>query len=310
MTNDYLVIHTPGAFGNFLAYLIDCHQHKTLLPSPFIKSGASHARIRYTTSFDMVIPGLWEELRQQSVGKKLIGCVWQQEYFTYILHAYYSRTNGGQYGSCGLECAEKDFYNFVIKHKAVERVKQNIVDLKNLFNLEITEKNTQAPRYILRMFFWFAIFNQLENIVTITNQQIKLLPDILTIDIQDIIDYKKLKKIFLKEFSVELDFQQLHNEFLERNRSLQDYIKANSIIESIKNNKPMEIEGLSVIGEATVLYELEKYYFDIPFFNLVEFFKNTSEIINYIKHFPNFMKQPNKLYHQYDKRFPNPYTKK
>ena len=55
--NKYAVIHTPGAFGNFVAYLVDCYQQKKLLPSPFVESGASHARIAKTKSIDMVIPG-------------------------------------------------------------------------------------------------------------------------------------------------------------------------------------------------------------------------------------------------------------
>jgi hypothetical protein len=309
MTNDYLVIHTPGAFGNFVAHLVDCHKKKKLLPSPFVGSGASHARIAETKAMDMVIPGLWQSYKEQSSDKNIIGCVWKQEYFTYILHAYYSRTNYGQYGECGLEYAEKDFYNFVMNHAAVDRVKQNIVDLKELFNVEITEKNTQVSRHVLRMFFWFTLFNQGKNIVTTTNQQIKDLNNITLLDIEDIIDYKKLKMFFYKQFTIDLDFKQLHEEFLKRNRSLQDYIQANAVIDAVKTSKCIEIENFSVVGEASVFYELEKYYFNIPFFNLVDFFKNTGDIIDYIKYYPDFMKQPNKLYHQYYKQFPNPYFK-
>jgi hypothetical protein len=158
MTSDYLVIHTPGAFGNFIAYLVDCHLQKMLLPSPFVESGAAHSRKEITMSMDMVIPGSWEKYKEQINKKKVIGCVWEQQYFTYILHAYNSRTNNGQYGKCGVEYAEQDFYNFVKNHTASERIKQNIIDLKNLFNIQIDENNTKVPRHVLRMFFWFAIF--------------------------------------------------------------------------------------------------------------------------------------------------------
>lgn len=307
--NKYAVIHTPGAFGNFTAYLVDCHRQKKILPSPFVASGASHARVKGTSAIDMVIPGAWESYKEQSLGKSIIGCVWKQEYFAYIMHAYYSRTNTGQYGACGLEYAEKDFYNFVMNHRAADRVKQNILDLKELFNLEINEKNTQVSRHVLRMFFWFALFNQGKNIVTTTNQQIKDLGNITLLDIEDIIDYKKFKIFFYKQFTVDLDFKQLHEDFLKHNRSLQDYMQANAVIDSVKTKKCIEIEKLSVLGEALVFYELEKHYFNIPFFNLVDFFKNTRDIIDYIKYYPDFMKQPNKLYHRYYKQFPNPYFK-
>ena len=111
---------------------------------------------------------------------------------------------------------------------------------------------------------------------------------------------------FAKEFSTDIDFKQLHHEFLQRNRSLEDYTTANTVINAVKTNKNIEIERLSVIGEATVFYELEKHYFDIPFFNLIDFFKNTSDILDYIKYYPDFMKQPNKLYCQHHDRFPPP----
>ena len=38
------VYYTPGAFGNFLGYLIDSFSEKKLLSSPFLPSGSSHGR--------------------------------------------------------------------------------------------------------------------------------------------------------------------------------------------------------------------------------------------------------------------------
>ena len=42
--------------------------------------------------------------------------------------------------------------------------------------------------------------------------------------------------------------------------------------------------------------------------NLIDFFKNTVDIANYVRYYPDFMKQPNKLYHKHYKKFPNPYS--
>ena len=307
MTREYIVIHTPGAFGNFISYLIDCHQQNCVLPSPFVESGASHARrdLNESLTLDMVFPEMWNIYKEKKVDKKVIGCVWQTQFFSYILHAYYGRTNIGQYSKCGVKYAEKNFYNFVKNHQQSDKVAQNIVDLKQLFHIEINEKNYQVPRNVLRMFFWMALFTQQDNVVTITNQQIKSLKDIELLDIEDIINYDRLKKFFAEKFSADIDFKQVHEKFLQCNQSLKDYTMANAVINSVKLGERTEIQQLSVIGEATVFYELEKHYFDIPFFNLVDFFKNTGDIIDYIKHYPNFMKQPNKLYCQHYKRFPN-----
>ena len=309
MSNQYLVIHTPGAFGNFIAHLIDCHRSNKLLPSPFVASGASHNRQRSTKNLDMVIPGAWENFNTILNGKKVVGCVWKQDYFTYILHAYYSRTNMGRFGKCGLEYAEKNFYNFVIEHRATERMKQNITDLKDLFRLCVDEKNPQVPRHVLRMFFWFAILKNADNIVSLTNNKIKNLKGIQLLDIEDIINYAKLKSFLQKELLVDLDFSDLHAEFLKKNRSLNEYMRATAIVDAVKNNQFVDTQGLSSVSEARILYELEKFYFDVPFFNIVDFFKNTKDIIEYVKFFPNFMKQPNKIYNQYYEMFPTPAEK-
>ena len=310
MSDQYLVVHTPGAFGNFVAYLIDCHKARQILPSPFVVSGASHNRQIFTTSLDLVLPGEWENYNNSSNGSRVIGCVWKQDFFTYVLHACYSRTNNGQYGECGLEYAEKNFYNFVKEHRVTEGFEQHINDLKELFGLCIDEKNPQVPRHIWRMYFWFAIFKQQDNTVSITNNRIKNLTGIHLLDVEDIVDYTKLKSFMQKEFLIDLDFGDIHEEFLKKNRSLAEYIRAKSIVDAVKNNQFVDTQGLSTVSEASILYELEKFYFDIPFFNIIDFFKNTKDIIEYIRYFPNFMKQPNKIYHQYYEMFPNPGNKK
>ena len=310
MSSRYLVVYTPGTFGNFVAYLIDCHRAKQILPSPFVSSGASHNRQILTTSLNLVEPGTWENYKDNSNASRVFGCVWKQDFFTYVLHAYYSRTNGGQYGECGLEYAEKNFYNFVKEHHETERFEQHINDFKELFGLCIDEKNPQVPRHIWRMYFWFAIFKQQDNTVSIINNRRKNLTGIQLLDIEDIVDYAKIKSFMQKEFLINLDFGDIHEEFLKKNRSLAEYTRAKSIVDAVKNNQFVDTQGLSTVSEASILYELEKFYFDIPFFNIIDFFKNTKDIIEYTRYFPNCMKQPNKIYHQYYEMFPNPGNKK
>lgn len=310
MTKEYQIIHTPGAFGNFIGYLVDCHRSNVLLPTPFVRSGSSHNRHHdQTDSLDLVIPGKWDEYKQYSTTKTTIGCVWETRYFSYILHAVYSRTNMGQYGECGVRFAERDFYNFVTTHKAEQRMFDNIKQLKQLFNIEVSQKKPHVPRNVLRMFFWFAFFEQENNIVSKTNQLIKNLNDIKLLNVEQIIDYQTLKKFFIDEFGCDIDFREVHDQFIRMNHSLTDFNRANAIIESVKTNIDMEIQQLSVIGEAKVFYELEKYYFDIPFFNHLSFPKSTGDILRYVAHYPDFMKQPNKLYQQHFERFPPPGSK-
>ena len=304
MDKDFLVLHTPGAFGNFIGYLIDCHKAGKMLPEPFVESGASHDRKRdgFTPNMDVEIPGIWSEVERTS-DKRLIGCVWKTEYFQYMLHAYYSRTNAGQYGRCGVEYCQDDFYGFINKHLAKDRMQQDLKDLEKLFGVVVNEHNRKVPRYVLRMFFWYKMIEEESNTVLKNNEKIKQYPNIELIDITEIIDYVKLQSFFAKRFDKVLDFQHIHSLFLSKNRSLSEYNKALEIFDAIKNSQNIKIDRMSVIGEAMILFHIEKYFFDIPFYNHIEFFSNTQQVMEYVKYFPQWLRQPNKLFHKHFKRF-------
>ena len=95
----YKVLHTTGSFGNFIAYLIDSHVGKKLMPSPFVSSGGSHNRTGPTENLHggEAFYNLEHDIQNKKTNVKHIGCVWSDEYFPYILHASYSRSNNGQY---------------------------------------------------------------------------------------------------------------------------------------------------------------------------------------------------------------------
>lgn len=301
---NFLVVHTPGSFGNFIAYLIDCHKAKTILQNPFLQSGASHARPKQgaTVSLDIVDTGKWSDV-YKNTDKTVVGCVWQQHYFNYILHAYYSRTNSGQFGRCGIEYCEQNFYDFIKKHNATGRMQQDIQDLKTLFGVTITSKNKTVPRHVLRMYFWYKMIEYEKNTVVKENNNIKNYSNIELIDVADIIVYDKLQAFLTKLLGVKLDFKETHTRFLQKNRSLMEYNKSLEILDAVKQGKNIAIENLTTMGEAMILFYLETHYFDIPFFNTVDFFRNTEQIVSYVKHFPNSLRQPNKLFCKHYKRF-------
>jgi len=304
MNKNFLVLHTPGAFGNFVGFLIDCHMAGKILPEPFVESGASHNKnIGGTTPcMDVVIPGVWSEVEKYS-DKKLIGCVWQSDMFQYILHAYYSRTNVGQYGRCGVEYLQDDFYGFINIHQARDRMQDDLKDLKKLFGVVVDENKKQVPRHVLRMFFWHKMIEKENNIVAKNNEKIKQYPDIELIDVSEIIDYEKLRSFFSKKFDTVLDFKDLHDKFLHKNKSLSEYNEALAVFDAVKNGQGIKIDNMSVMGEAMILFHLEKYFFNIPFYNQIHFFSNTQQVTEYVNHFPNILKQPNKLFHKHFEKF-------
>ena len=300
----YKVLHTTGSFGNFISYLIDSHVAGQLLNDPINASGSCDGRETPTENLHggESFYHLEDVINKNNSNLKFIACVWNNEYFPYILHASYGRSNGGQYGGCGVKYLEKNFFDFAKKHDTNDFF-NDIDDLKSYFNIDINENNPTVPRYILRQYFWLKLFKQEKHKFWHENNWLKKQPGLIKLDIDEIIDYDKLVKFFGRLFERTIDFKKLHNNFCEKNQSMIDFVNAKKILTAVDQKRNITTDTISVIGEAFVLFELEKKYFDIPFFCRSNFFKSSREILDYVNHFPNVMKQPNKLFGQEYKRF-------
>lgn len=303
MNTDFLVLHTPGAFGNFIGYLIDCHKSGKLLPPPFNVAGSSHSRVdAQTKSYDVVVPGAWDKVAANK-DKSLVACVWDSKHFAYILHAMYGRTNQGQFGGCGVEYCQEDFYSFIHEHDMSAQFKQDIVDLERLFGFVVDEQNKKVPRHVLRMFFWYKLVVAETNLAYRENIRLKNKPDCRLVHMDQIFEYSKLKLFFESIFNSSLDFKDTHAEFIKRNKSLNEYNLANKIVQDVIQGKDVKINNVTVMAEAIICFQLEKHFYDIPFFNINKFFESTGEIIQYVKYFPHSLRQPNKLFQMYYKKF-------
>ena len=305
MTKAYTVLYTPGSFGNFISYLVDCHNAGKILPSPFEKFSLSHGRDQKaspTKNFDMAIPGLWNTVYNNK-DKSYIAIVWNHEYFRYILHAAYSRA-GSRNGKCGIEMCENNFYDYVHGHTQSHMLEQDILDLEKVFGFKVDKQNKVVPRHILRMYFWFKMVEDHENTVTIENIKLKNFKEADHIEIEQILDYKKCKSFFMDKFAVDLDFAEIHSKFIDENKSLREHRYSYEILDAVKEGKNITIQPLTTMGEAMILFLLDKEFMGIPFYNQIEFFKDTQQIQEYINYFPEVLKEPNNMFKKYWKKFP------
>ena len=306
----YHVVHTPGTFGNFFAWLIDCYQSKEIKDSPFLGSGNSHGRKKTTMSWDIVMPQYEEKYMNNDVdGATLIGVTYPDKYFPYLLHASLDRTNNGQYGDSGVAYAEKDFYGFVKKHDAKLEdgtvwMTEYLPRLKEHFNFDCNADSPRVPRLVLRNLFWLNMASEKEHIWTTTNQLIQQSAH-AKISMETILDYNELRKHLSGMFGYDLDFAEIHKQFIDNNRSLAEYNIAMNIIDAVKNNQHITIPSLSVVAECIIMWYLEKHFFNLYFFNIPFHFKNTSEILEYVEYYPNHMKNPNKWYQTHWRDFDN-----
>jgi hypothetical protein len=300
----YKVLHTTGSFGNFISYLIDSHIAGQLLPDPFNASGSCDGRDTPTESLHggESFYHLKDVIGKKDPMTKFIACVWDDEYFPYILHASYGRSNDGQYGGCGVQYLETNFFDFAKKHKSKDFFK-DIDNLKMYFNIDVNESNPTIPRYILRQYFWLKFFDKEKHKFCHENKWLRSQPGLIQLNIEDVINYDRLVGFFGKLFEHTIDFKSLHNDFCEKNQSMKDFVNSKKILSAVTENRDIRADPISVIGEAFVFFELEKHYFDIPFFCRSNFFESTGEILDHVNYFPNVMKQPNKLFCKEYKRF-------
>ena len=287
------IFHTPGAFGNYLAFLIDSKNNGELLAGPFTESGSSHFRKEITASHDIVLSDNYEEYKKSTEND--VGIYWPDEYFFYILHSAYGRTNSGQYGKCGVKALQNNTWQWYVEHQA-HRLNGNdllefLDNLKTFYGFDCNEHNQVVPRIVLQHCYFFYFIKYFKNKLYIKNKQIKENNTIKRISIETILDYEKIKTFL----GIDFDFADTHLEFIEKNQSLKAYHQQLIIIDAVKNKKSIKIADLDVITEAGILFALEKHYHDIPFHNLNFNFTDTTQLIEYIEHFPQYMKKPNNL---------------
>jgi len=292
--SEHRIFHTPGAFGNYVAFLLDCKTKGKIGENPFTESGSSHAREVITQSCDIVLSDEYEIFLQCT--KDDIGIYWPNEYFFYILHSAYGRTNHGQYGKCGVRALQENTWQWLSLHTGHNILGNDlelfVSDLEKMYNFKLDEKNQKVPINLLRHYFFFHFIKFFNNKLYKKNKEIYNNNIVKKLDIETIFDYDKLKKFL----DIGFDFENTHNQFIEKNSSLIAYNTQKQILSSVKNEQECKINDLDIITQAGVLYELEKHFYDIPFYNLDFNFKNTSQILDYVKQFPNYMRKPNNLF--------------
>lgn len=298
MTN---IFHTPGAFGNYLAFLIDSKNSGELLGSPFTESGSSHARKETTVSCDIVLSDNYNKFKKCTDND--IGVYWPDEYFFYILHSAYGRTNSGQYGECGVKKLQHNTWQWYVKHQAHTLNGNDLPlfldNLKTFYGFDCNEHNQVIPKSILRQCYFFYFTKHFKNKLYIKNKQIQENKTIRKISIETILDYEKIKTFL----GITFDFANIHLEFIAKNQSLKAYRQQHIITDAVKSKKAVTIPAMDVITEAGVLFALEKHYYDIPFYNLDFNFTDTKQLIDYIEHFPQYMKKPNNLFLEHWKTY-------
>jgi hypothetical protein len=298
-----ITIHSsgPGLHHNFLRFTLDYLSQLTpdLKQFPFDDTGCSHndKGITFSKKFNLI-------MGQDIVDKNIKSCI----SFNPDDLLYYERVSLSREGS-----RNNDLYNLKNFNSWQPWNKDYVEQIYQFYNINKDEK---IPKFILRDSIKKGYLNPkntglYKNTQKIINQ-IKELPNYFIVPVTAFFSFdsykNELKKIDEK-FNLELDLNELpilYKTFYEKNYVLKTHNIVFEILEAVKKQLNFKIPALDVFQEGYIYAELEKNN-DFIIMPLIDnFFKNTNEIINYIKFYPEHYKAMNPNLPMFN-NIPNPF---
>ena len=294
----HIISSGPGLHHNFLRFTLDYLDKDTphIDKFPFDYSGASHNVIKYSKKY--ILPKTSITL-EPSI-KNCVGIEADD-----LL--YFERVSFAREGSANIDI--KNLNNFDTWHHWNN---DTIKEIREFYNIQDIDK---LPNFIVRDFYKMSYLDPVNKGLYRYNQGIiqqvrerdcKIIPvsSFFTYDA-----YEKCLRDIANKFQLNLDYALLpvlYQEFYERNTQLQEHHIVQEILDSVEGKKIMAIPRLDVFQEAFIYAELEKQndFIVMPLLN--NFYQNTSEIIEYIKNYPEHYKAMNPNMPKYN-GIPNPY---
>jgi hypothetical protein len=290
---DRKIFYTAGCHGNFIKYLFDCYDAGKMLPMPFNKNGNSHLRVdtEHNTNIDVCFMDDFFLMHDTNPDNYAI--VWNGfDSFFYAMSAYTDR--GGYLETSGIALLEQDLRRYQDTYGVEVHIGRF---LKDKLNYDI-EANGQPPRSVLRNYFLMSFYTHFNHVLWTRNNELKQ-TGCHKIQLNDILSVDTLESYLAGIFGTTLDIADVHQTFMAKNLPHKQLGLVNSVLHDVRNKNDRKISGLNVISEAYILFRLEIDNFDIPFYIGNDFFGTTQDVVDYIDHFPTYMKGPNNLFHKH-----------
>lgn len=293
----------PGLHHNFLRFSLDYLSKQTppITSFPFTDSGTSHnnKNIEFSKKFNAIN---WDEVVDQNINN----CIGIEA--NDLL--YYQRCGLARAGAKEKAIDLHNLENFNSWHCWNADYVKKIYDVYNI------NQQDRLPKFIIRDSIKKGFLDIENNSLYKNNQniiqQIKKLSDSYIIPVTSFFSLNsyqtELTKIS-KQFDLDLDLKllpELYNMFHKKNNILQSHSIVFKILESIEKTVELDIPKLDVFQEGFIYAELEKNN-DFIIMPLTDnFFTNTSEIIQYLKYYPDHYKAMNPNLPTFN-NIPNPF---
>jgi hypothetical protein len=305
MTNEFYcnIGYLGGTHGAFLKYFIDKYSKHTpdIKGNPFLKNGTSHdLSVKYSNKIERYAfedtLGNWIDdfnFNQNSV----IILLDNKSLLTFCRLQFLRDSDHELASTQVIKINESDFsvnqtFKYFFKN-----------DFKSIYNINLDDEN--CPKILLRDYLKIMFLDEHKNYWLLTTKKVikNLNEKTTTINLSEIYNTEKFlnkMKQISDKLNLDLDLgkkaKATHLEFLSvlfiDSKTLD---RANKIIENIKENNDINIDcgNLDIVEEGYIFAWIEKNYAFIQCPLRDNFFKNTSEIKRYLKHYPNHYKAMN-----------------
>ncbi len=312
------IAYLGGSHGAFLKYFVDRFSKLTPLisESPFLSNGTSHSlsinysgcvnRHAFIDNHGNVINNF--ELPPAFQNHPVICIIVDDESLLNFTRLNYFREDDHEFTGTQIYDFEN---NIKFSNKFLLLYKEKI---QNMYHIDMTKSNI-LPTLIVRDFFKFMFLNLNHNSDYLAIKEIKkkLNEKTLPLLLSDIWNTEKFLKRMAeidKILNLQLDLgeeaKSLHIEFLNRIPLYNTFNRVNNIINSIKTEKNLDCCDLDLVEQGFLQAWIENNYKFIIAPITRDFFKNTEEIVEYIKFYPNHYKAMNPNLPTFN-GIPNPY---
>jgi hypothetical protein len=268
-----------GLHGNFLCYSINALEPSCRIDSPFTDFGTSHrpynkqlADVYHYSQLDIPINST-----------DIISIAANDEDCLLVNLLTYSRA-----GDCGFDL--KNFnVNFYDQLKKTPFMGNMVEHIHTAYNIKINEIDS-IPRGTLREYFKFNFHNYEKNNILNEIRKQKYEIDVLELNFKELYtfeSYVRLLNLVITRFNLPYHvdtvwYYQLWVEFISKIDAIPWALDALNTLTAIQQGKAKSID-FNLLQESWLNARLEVLYNKEMPFNQEEYFKNTLEIIDYLK---------------------------
>lgn len=279
-----------GTHGHFLEYVLNGFFGFTPINKlPFTDIGTSHKKSKEYLDSRIFIAKHWHEpqyVEHLTKYKKCINIVFREEDLLTV-------------GSISLlRSSDSNIHNNLLENNTVSKLKNSQYEflLNEIFSAYpfLDQKNDNIPRYVLREFYKFSFrYPEKNGLWKKLNDQLLACPkkDCFNIQVTDLYNINKFVKTIhnLEEwlnlsFRFDEEFYKIHDLFINKVQFLNDKRICDLIINDVIEARDCIIPSLNLFQESYINAQLEILFKkEMPFYQL-DYFKNTQDLLNYIKH--------------------------